>query len=179
MSASQLEQNWSRNPQACEPSNPFRWRIGSGFDLPFWHHAPAKVIRWSLDVASTTFCQQQMSQIAAKLHLTDVSSPGPAFKPLSRHDVAAILGVSVRTVENWRREQLIPPSVDIGGRVYWHPELFYAGLDAALRGNPVTAGAGVPAVKNVAKSNRAPASTGALEKSRKRSADAISAMINK
>lgn len=121
-----------------------------------------------------------MSQIAAKLPLTDVSSPGPAFKPLSRHDVAAILGVSVRTVENWRREQLIPPSVDIGGRVYWHPELFYAGLDAALRGNAVTAGASVTAVKKLPISaNRAPASTGALEKSRKRSADAISAMIKK
>lgn len=45
-----------------------------------------------------------MSQIAARLPLTYVPGPGPAFKPLSRHDVAAILGVSVRTVENWRRE---------------------------------------------------------------------------
>lgn len=119
-----------------------------------------------------------MSQIAAKLPLTYV--PGPAFKPLSRHDVAAILGVSVRTVENWRRERLIPPSVDIGGRVYWHPELFYAALDATLRGNAVTGDAGVPAVKKLPKSaNRAPASTGALEKLRKCSAAAITAMINK
>jgi len=121
-----------------------------------------------------------MSQIAAKLPLTDVPGTGPAFKPLSCHDVAAILGVSVRTVENWRREQVIPPSVDIGGRVYWHPELFYAGLDATLRGNALTGDAVASAVKKLPISaNRAPASTGALEKSRKRSADAISAMIKK
>ena len=64
--------------------------------------------------------------------------PGPpfahlgAFKPLTREDVATILGVSVRTVENWRKVGRIPMSVDIGGRVYWHPTVFFEGLSATL-----------------------------------------------
>ncbi len=120
-----------------------------------------------------------MSTTTADLPLTNVPGAGPAFKPLSRHDVAAILGVSVRTIENWRREKRIPPSVEIGGRVYWHPEVFYAGLDATLRGTGVKTDYGTPAVnKPVRSANRAPASTGALDKSQKRSADAIAAMMN-
>ncbi|QDL36608.1 helix-turn-helix transcriptional regulator [Rhodoferax sediminis] len=46
------------------------------------------------------------------------------FKLLTRQDVAAIFSVSVRTIENWRAEGAIPPSVQIGGRVYWHPDTF-------------------------------------------------------
>ncbi len=119
-----------------------------------------------------------MSTTATDLRLTYVPGAGPAFKPLSRHDVAAILGVSVRTVENWRRDKLIPPSVDIGGRVYWHPELFYAGLDATLRATGMTSDeGGAPMVnQSMRSSNRAPAATGALEKARRRSAETIAAM---
>ena len=122
-----------------------------------------------------------MSTTAADLSLTYVPGAGPAFKPLSRHDVAAILGVSVRTVENWRRDKLIPPSVDIGGRVYWHPELFYAGLNATLRANGMTSDVGGEELltQPMRSNNRAPASTGALEKARKSSAAAIAAMTGR
>ena len=56
-----------------------------------------------------------------------------AFKPLSRLEVAGILSVSIRTLENWQKAGLMPRSVDIGGRVYWHPEVFYEWLDHRLR----------------------------------------------
>lgn|SRR5450759_2516498 len=120
-----------------------------------------------------------MSHVSDNLPATDIPSAGSAFKPLSRHDVASILGVSVRTIENWRREKRIPPSVEIGGRVYWHPEVFYAALDATLRGAGAKTDDGAPAFNKPGRSaNRAPASTGALDKSQKRSADAIAAMMN-
>lgn len=121
-----------------------------------------------------------MSQISAVQPAADIPSAGLPFKPLSRHDVAAILGVSVRTVENWRKEGRIAKSVEIGGRVYWHPEAFYAGLNASLRGNALGDGECIsPITKPARPANRAPAPTGALEKARKRSADAIAAMSNK
>ena len=92
--------------------------------------------------------------------------------------MASILDVSVRTVENWRKEGRIPQSVDIGGRVYWHPEIFYAGLNAKLRGNtePPEGEGAAPIKKLVRSNNRAPAATGAMENARKRSADVIAAM---
>jgi hypothetical protein len=57
--------------------------------------------------------------------------PG-AFKPLSREDVASLLGISLRTLGNWRNEGLLPEAVTIGSRCYWHPERFYAFLNAKL-----------------------------------------------
>jgi hypothetical protein len=109
-----------------------------------------------------------------------VSTSGPAFKPLSKEDVAAILGVSTRTVENWRKEGRIPPSADIGGRVYWHPEVFFAGLNAALRGNiGAQEGVGQPvksSVKSQLATNRPSEVTGAVERSRKKTDKLIAAM---
>lgn len=121
-----------------------------------------------------------MSRISTDQLPAEIPSAALPFKPLSRHDVAAILGVSVRTVENWRKEKRIPQSVEIGGRVYWHPESFYAGLNAKLRGIAEGDGECTSPMTTPARSaNRAPAATGALEKARKRSADAIAAMSNK
>jgi hypothetical protein len=120
-----------------------------------------------------------MSKISGNPSPTDRTIEVAAFKPLSRNDVASILGVSVRTVENWRREKRIPPSFDIGGRTYWHPEVFYSSLSAMLRGaTPVEEGGAPTANKAVISTNKKPASTTALEKSRKRSAIAIASMTN-
>lgn len=58
--------------------------------------------------------------------------PG-AFKPLSREDVAGILGISIRTLENWVKQGRLPAPASIAGRRYWHPERFYAALDALLQ----------------------------------------------
>lgn len=55
-----------------------------------------------------------------------------AFKPLSKHDVADILGVTVRTIENHILAGILPPPVAIGNRRYWHPGVFYAWLEKAL-----------------------------------------------
>jgi len=117
-----------------------------------------------------------MSQVASVNH--DTLSEGSTFKALSRHDVAEILGVSVRTVENWRREQRIPPSAEIGGRVYWHSVVFYEWLDVKLRGSDVTVTPGKLVSQKTTQPpvNRASESTGALERARRRSADAIAAM---
>jgi hypothetical protein len=58
--------------------------------------------------------------------------PG-AFKPLSREDVAGILGISIRTLENWVKQGRLPAPASIAGRRYWHPERFYAALNAMLQ----------------------------------------------
>lgn len=60
------------------------------------------------------------------------------FKPLSKHDVAETLGVSVRTVENWVSEGQLHPPVKLGNRVYWHPNVFYAWLDRRLSADAAT-----------------------------------------
>jgi predicted DNA-binding transcriptional regulator AlpA len=55
-----------------------------------------------------------------------------AFKPLSKEDLANVLGVSIRTIENWVNEGILPPPTKLGNRVYWHPNTFYAWLDRRL-----------------------------------------------
>ncbi|KGW85324.1 helix-turn-helix transcriptional regulator [Burkholderia pseudomallei] len=55
------------------------------------------------------------------------------FTPMTKEDVAEVLGVSVRTIENLVKAGSMPAPGHIGGRVLWHPEVFYAWLDKALR----------------------------------------------
>lgn len=55
-----------------------------------------------------------------------------AFKPLTKDDIAGVLSVSSRTIENWVNEGTVPPPAKIGNRVYWHPGVFYAWLDQRL-----------------------------------------------
>jgi hypothetical protein len=55
-----------------------------------------------------------------------------AFKPLSRNDVADILGVTVRTIENHIASGVLPAPAAIGNRRYWHLDVFYAWLELAL-----------------------------------------------
>jgi predicted DNA-binding transcriptional regulator AlpA len=56
-----------------------------------------------------------------------------AFIPLSKQDVAGILGVSIRTIENFVARGRMPAPAHIGARVLWHPDVFYSWLDQALR----------------------------------------------
>jgi len=61
-----------------------------------------------------------------------------AFKPLSKEDLADVLGVSIRTVENWVNEGILPPPTKLGNRVYWHPNTFYEWLDRRLSADAAT-----------------------------------------
>jgi excisionase family DNA binding protein len=54
------------------------------------------------------------------------------FKPLTKEDVADVLGVSLRTVDNWVNDGTLIAPRKIGNRVYWHPRTFYTWLDQAL-----------------------------------------------
>lgn len=106
-----------------------------------------------------------------------VSTIGPAFQPLSKDDVAAVLGVSTRTVENWRKDGRIPPSYEIGGRVYWHPEVFFAGLNAVLRGERCH-----HSTKNeqtvVVADNRRPETAGSVERARRKSNRLLDSIVS-
>ena len=39
-----------------------------------------------------------------------------AFKPLSKEDLADVLGVSIRTIENWVNEGILPAPTKLGNR---------------------------------------------------------------
>lgn len=54
------------------------------------------------------------------------------FKPLTQPDAAEILGISIRTVQNWIDEGILKAPRKIGGRVYWHPAVFYGWLEQQL-----------------------------------------------
>jgi len=56
------------------------------------------------------------------------------FRPITKEQAAEILGASVRTIENYVSDNLMPAPVAIGRRVYWHPDIFYSWLDGHLRG---------------------------------------------
>ncbi len=61
-----------------------------------------------------------------------------AFKPLSKRDVADVLGVCLRTIENWVNEGDLPAPVRLGNRCYWHPAAFYAWLERRLMAGPAS-----------------------------------------
>lgn len=54
------------------------------------------------------------------------------FKPLTKDDIADVLGLSLRTVENWVNDGTLPLPKKLGNRVYWHPGVFYSWLDLRL-----------------------------------------------
>jgi len=73
-----------------------------------------------------------------------------AFKPMSKDDVADVLGVSLRTVENWVNDGTLPAPAKLGNRCYWLPSLFYSWLERRLGGGAavvadMTYAAGAPA----------------------------------
>lgn len=59
--------------------------------------------------------------------------PSSQFQPLTKEDVADILGVTVRCIENWVEEGVIPAWRKIGTRCFWHPDLFFGWLADYLK----------------------------------------------
>lgn len=55
-----------------------------------------------------------------------------AFKPLTKDDIAGVLGVSSRTIEHWVNDGTLPAPRRLGNRVYWHPGVFYGWLEHRL-----------------------------------------------
>lgn len=61
-----------------------------------------------------------------------------AFKPLTKDDIADVLGVSGRTIENWVNDGTLPAPKRLGNRVYWHPGVFFGWLEQRLVGDDAT-----------------------------------------
>lgn len=61
-----------------------------------------------------------------------------AFKPMTKDDVADLLGLSLRTIENWVNEGILPLPKKLGNRVYWHPDVFYSWLEGRLTASDAT-----------------------------------------
>ncbi|MBO7820339.1 helix-turn-helix transcriptional regulator [Burkholderia pseudomallei] len=55
-----------------------------------------------------------------------------SFTPLTKQAVADVLGISVRSVENWINDGTLPAPVKLGNRVYWHPDVFFGWLSQRL-----------------------------------------------
>ncbi|MGE8166015.1 helix-turn-helix transcriptional regulator [Paraburkholderia sp. NPDC080076] len=55
------------------------------------------------------------------------------FSPITKEQAAQILAVSVRTIDYYVRDGRMPAPIHLGRRAYWHPDLFFAWLDQALR----------------------------------------------
>lgn len=55
------------------------------------------------------------------------------FTPITKENAAQILAVSVRTIDYYVRDGRMPAPVHLGRRAYWHPDVFFAWLDQALR----------------------------------------------
>ncbi|WP_374710117.1 helix-turn-helix transcriptional regulator [Burkholderia thailandensis] len=55
-----------------------------------------------------------------------------SFTPLTKQAVADVLGISVRSVENWINDGTLPAPVKLGNRVYWHPDVFFGWLSRRL-----------------------------------------------
>jgi excisionase family DNA binding protein len=51
------------------------------------------------------------------------------FEMLTKEDIATILKVSLRTVENWVADGLLPAPGTIGSRRRWHSGEFYAFIE--------------------------------------------------
>lgn len=61
------------------------------------------------------------------------------FTPLSKQAVADLLDISIRSVENWINEGILPAPAKLGNRVFWHPDAFYGWLSLRLL-EPATEG---------------------------------------
>ena len=66
-----------------------------------------------------------------------------AFKPITREAAAELLSVSLRAIDYYIERGLLPAPISLGGRRrYWHPDVFYAHLDAILHAGDSAANAG-------------------------------------
>ncbi len=59
-----------------------------------------------------------------------------AFIPLTKQAVADSLGISIRSVENWINDGILPAPAKLGNRIYWHPDVYYAWLSRRLKEEP-------------------------------------------
>lgn len=84
------------------------------------------------------------------------------FSPLTKKDVAQVLNVTPRTIENWTSEGIMPAPTTLGGRVFWHPDIFYAWLDTRLREGASTS-AIATSEQNIPQKSKKATSRGATE----------------
>ena len=56
-----------------------------------------------------------------------------AFTPLTKQSVADSLGISIRSVENWINDGILPAPAKLGNRVYWHPDVYFTWLSQRLK----------------------------------------------
>jgi excisionase family DNA binding protein len=65
------------------------------------------------------------------------------IKPLTREDVASLLGVSDKTIDKMIRERSLPRPWQVGScrRLYWHPEDWNAWIERQRLGDPSLADA--------------------------------------
>jgi excisionase family DNA binding protein len=54
------------------------------------------------------------------------------YVPITKVEAAKVLSVSARTIDNMIADGSLPALHYIGRKAYWHPEVFYAWLDARL-----------------------------------------------
>ena len=84
------------------------------------------------------------------------------FKPLTKEDVADVLGITTRCVEKWVDQGVIPRWQKLGDRSLWHPDVFYGWLHRHLRGDaPAEVIAQSKPVHTARAVKKAPASCGA------------------
>lgn len=124
---------------------------------------------------SSSLLQKNFVETSKCSSATSEHCQGAAFKPLSRADVAKILDVSIRTLDNWQSSGKLLRSVEIGGRAFWHPEVFYSWLDKTLRTTVSDTGTAPPRVQN-AQPCRAPESVPAASRALARNATKLAAM---
>ena len=87
-------------------------------------------------MSAHNFASETQTSAVAATHINNATLPGQAptksQRLLSKRDVAEIFGVSLRCIDYRTKAGLVPPSVTIGGRRYWHPEQFQVHLDAMM-----------------------------------------------
>lgn len=72
------------------------------------------------------------------------AAPVAPFKPLSKEDVASLLGVTTRYVEQLVEQGQMPRWRKLGHRSLWHPDVFFGWLDAHLKSDQGDVGEVVP-----------------------------------
>lgn len=81
------------------------------------------------------------------------------FRPLTKECVADVLGVCVRTIDNWVNDGTLIAPRKLGSRPYWHPRTFYAWLDQALSAPPAGENSDAPDTATGQHPPKAPPST--------------------
>lgn len=94
---------------------------------PIYHHATARgsVASWVAGNAILKMHSQQLQPAPAP-------SVSP-FRPLSKEDVADVLGITVRCLEQRVEQGLVPRWRKLGNRSVYHPDVFFGWLDGYLK----------------------------------------------